>query len=264
MPRIVVNGSVLAYEIHGRADRHATLVLLHGLGSCAADWQPQVDVFASTHTVIAVDLANHGASRSARRLPTMETMAADVEGLLAALDLGAVHVMGLSIGGCVALALALRAPARVRSLVLVNAFARFQPAGAAAAVSLLVRLALVLGAPMSRLALHVACRLFPRPEQEGLRSAAAARLATNGRWAYLVTMAAIVRFDARRRLGEIRCPTLVIAGDRDTTIPLTAKQRLTRGIPDARLIVVADSGHVTNWDQPAMFNRIVGEFLTGR
>jgi pimeloyl-ACP methyl ester carboxylesterase len=99
--------------------------------------------------------------------------------------------------------------------------------------------------------------------QAGLRSAAAARIAGNGRRAYLTAIAALVRFDARRRLGEVRCPTLVVAGERDTTIPMAAKEALAHGIPAARLVVVPDSGHVTPWDQAGAFNRIVRDFLAG-
>jgi pimeloyl-ACP methyl ester carboxylesterase len=270
MPRIEVDDRVLTYEVHGAAHTGAeTLLLLHGLGSSGADWEPQIAAFEKTYTVIAVDLAGHGGSGhggspAPRRLPTVEAMAADVEIVLDALDVCAIHVIGLSIGGCVALALGLRAPARVRSLVLVNAFARLRPAGPRAAARMLTRVGLLLCAPMSTLGSYVARNMFPRPDQADLRAAAAARLAANGRRAYLAAVSALVRFDARRRLGEIHCPTLVVAGEHDTTIPLSAKQALARGIPGARLVVVPDSGHVTNLDQAAEFNRIVEAFLTDR
>jgi pimeloyl-ACP methyl ester carboxylesterase len=265
MPRIEADDRVLAYEVHGAAHIAAeTLLLLHGLGSSGADWEPQIAAFEKTYAIIAVDLAGHGRSPAPRRLPTVEAMAADVETVLDALDVRAIHVIGLSIGGCIALALALRAPARVRSLVLVNAFARLRPAGPRTAARMLTRVGLLLCAPMSTLGSYVARNVFPRPDQAGLRAAAAARLAANGRRAYLAAVSALVRFDVRRRLGEIHCPTLVVAGEHDTTIPLSAKQALARGIAGARLVVVPDSGHVTNLDQAAEFNRIVEAFLTDR
>jgi len=263
MPSIDVNGAVLAYEARGPRDAD-TLLLLHGLGSCAADWEPQLPAFEREYAVIAVDLAGHGRSTMLRGRPSIDAMAADVEVVLDTLGIRAAHVVGLSIGGCVALALALRAPGRVRSLVLVNTFARLRPAGPRAAARMLVRLALLLGAPMPALGRFVARTLFPHPAHTGLRATAAARLAANDRRAYFAAMRAIIRFDVRRRLGEIRCPTLVIAGACDGTIPLAAKQALADGIPGARLVVVLESGHVTNWDQPATFNRIVERFLTER
>jgi pimeloyl-ACP methyl ester carboxylesterase len=263
MPLIEVAGGTLAYEVHG-PPRDPALVLLHGLGSSSTDWAPQVAAFETSRAIVTVDLAGHGASPPSRAFPTVETMARDVEAILDGLGVRTADVIGLSLGGCVALALALRAPARVRSLVLVNAFARLRPAGPRAAARMLARFGLLVLAPMSVLGAFVARDLFPGPDQAGLRSAAAARIAGSGRRAYLTAIAALVRFDARRRLGEVRCPTLVVAGKRDPTIPMAAKEALAQGIPAARLVVVPDSGHVTNWDQTAAFNRIVGDFLARR
>jgi pimeloyl-ACP methyl ester carboxylesterase len=74
-------------------------------------------------------------------------------------------------------------------------------------------------------------------------------------------MRAIARFDVRRQLGDIRCPVLVIAGDRDLTIPSASKELLQRGLPNAQLLVVPDSGHATPVDQAEVFNRAVLEFI---
>jgi 3-oxoadipate enol-lactonase len=265
MPAIEVGSRVLAYEMHGPMhDGAEAILLLHGLGSSCADWEPQIAAFEKTYTVIAMDLAGHGGSAPARWLPTVEAMAVDVEAVLDAVGLRSVHVIGLSIGGCVALALALRAPERVRSLVLVNAFARLTPAGPRATARMVGRVGLLLCAPMSLLGAYVARTAFPRSDQVDLRVAAAARLSANRRRAYLAAVSALVRFDARGRLGHIRSPTLVIAGARDTTIALSAQHFLVGGIPGARLVVVPDSGHVTNLDQAAEFNRIVEAFLKDR
>jgi 3-oxoadipate enol-lactonase len=65
----------------------------------------------------------------------------------------------------------------------------------------------------------------------------------------------------RDRLGEIRCPTLVVAGDEDTTVPLAAKRLLAERIPGSRLEIIAASGHATPLDQPETFNRAILRFL---
>jgi pimeloyl-ACP methyl ester carboxylesterase len=188
-------------------------------------------------------------------------MAADLEALLAHLGVEGVHVIGLSLGGCVALALALTAPARVRSLVLINTFAQLRPAGMRGRLRGLGRVLLALGAPMATVAAYVAREAFPRPEHTALRAAATARLAANPRRHYLASLAMLVRFDVRESLCDIRCPTLVVAGERDATVPLAAKQLLARAIPGARLAVVADSGHVTPFDQADTLNRLLLEHL---
>ncbi|MBI3362736.1 MAG: alpha/beta fold hydrolase, partial [Chloroflexi bacterium] len=157
--------------------------------------------------------------------------------------------------------MAISQPARVRSLVLVNTFARLRPAGWRGALRFARRLWLLAFAPMRVTAAFIARGLFPRPEQRPFYEACVARLAANPRRAYFNTIRAIITFDATSRLREIARPTLVVAGERDPTIPLSAKEELARGIPGAQLIISTDSGHATPYDQAERFNRIVLEFV---
>jgi pimeloyl-ACP methyl ester carboxylesterase len=237
------------------------VVLLHGLGSSSADWPEQQTALQSGYRVIAVDLPGHGASPLPRGLLTVDGMAGDVAGLLEALDEAPAHVVGLSLGACVALRLALAAPGRVRSLTLVNPFARLHLAGPGDLARLAQRLLLLGIAPMATVADHVARRLFPWPEQRALYEAAVTSLSATSRAAYFAAMRALARFDARGQLAAIRQPTLVVTGDRDTSVPLGAKLALAAAIPRARLLVVPGSGHATPHDQPAAFNRALLDFL---
>jgi pimeloyl-ACP methyl ester carboxylesterase len=255
----------LYYERHGPSGGPA-VVFLHGLGSSAADWRWQVAAFAQRYRVITLDLPAHGRT-AGRGWPrrgrlSVEAMATAVTELLGRLGEAPAHVVGLSLGGCVALALAAAAPARVRSLTLVNTFARIRPAGWRGACRMLERIALLAVAPMPIIASRVAQSLFPGPAQAELRAAAVASLARNDKRAYVAAMRAVARFDARRRLAQVRCPTLVMAGAGDTTVPRAAAELLRRRIPNARLLVVPDSGHATPYDQPDLFNRLVLEFVS--
>jgi 3-oxoadipate enol-lactonase len=236
------------------------VVLLHGLGSSAADWPAQRAALEGCYRVAAVDLPGHGGSPLPSGSLTIERMARDVAALLARLD-GPAHVVGLSLGACVALRLALQAPARVRSLVLVNPFARVRTTGPGDVARLALRLLLLGTAPMDTVAAHVARRLFPWPEQRALYEAAVVSLAATSRRAYLAAMQALARFDARGQVAAIRHPTLIVAGDRDTSVPLAAKVTLAASIPRARLLVVPGSGHATPHDQPTAFNHAMLEFL---
>src|SRR5437764_10502314 len=105
------------------------VLLLHGLGSCGDDWGPQVPALIERYRVLVVDLPAHRHSPPTRGVPSIARMAAAVEHVLDGFGIDRAHVVGLSLGGCVALSLALRAPGRVRSLVLINGFARLRPAG---------------------------------------------------------------------------------------------------------------------------------------
>jgi pimeloyl-ACP methyl ester carboxylesterase len=105
------------YEIHGdpgpvRPAGGATVLLLHRLGSSGLDWPLQLPAFTACARVITVDLRGHGRSSGAG-WPTIEKLADDLAGLLRALAESAAHVVGLSQGGRVGLALAIRSPAQV-------------------------------------------------------------------------------------------------------------------------------------------------------
>jgi 3-oxoadipate enol-lactonase len=213
--------------------------------------------------VILVDLPGHGRSPLPPGRLTVEGMAREVDALLAHLGEGPTHVVGLSLGACVALALALRVPTRVRSLTLVNPFARLRPVGTRGALRMALRALLLGTAPMTTVAGLVARTVFSRPEQAALRAATAASLSRTSRRAYAATAGALAAFDARARLADVRCPTMVVAGIDDATVDIDAKDALARAITGARLVLVPDSGHVTNVDQPAAFNAVLREFLAG-
>ena len=259
MPHLPVNGLNLHYDLAGQAD--PPVIFLHGLGSSAADWALQIPVFAPRHRVITLDLRAHGETSNPNGGFTIEQMADDVAGLLARLEQPPAHVVALSLGGCVALALALHHSPRVQSLTLVNTFARYRPAGARSLYRQLKRVYLLYFAPMTRVAEFIAGGLFPKPEQHLYREAAIARLSKNHKSTYFAAIRALVRFNALDQLSAIRQPTLIVAGDRDTTVSLSAKETLHRAIPHSRLLIIPNSGHATPYDQFEVFNKEVLEFI---
>src|SRR3989441_461816 len=162
-PRTTKPPESVYYERRGRTDGAAPPVLfLHGLGSSAADWAPQLGPFGERYRLLLVDLPGHWRSALPRERLTIEAMAERVDALLDQLDTPPAHVVGLSLGGSVGLELALHAPARVRSLTLVNAFARLGPPDAAGGLRMLARLVLPRGAPLAVRGARLAPRAFPR------------------------------------------------------------------------------------------------------
>jgi 3-oxoadipate enol-lactonase len=125
------------------------MAVLHGPGSSADDWSLRLPAVTADYRVILVDLPGHGRSALPAARLTVDGMARDVEALLGHLGEGPAHVVGLSPGACVALALARRVPGRVRSLTLVNAFARLRPVDTRAALRLVARAVLLGTAPMT-------------------------------------------------------------------------------------------------------------------
>jgi len=258
MPKIALNGLQVYFEEQGFGD---VILFLHGLGSCSQDWLLQMPVFSAKFHVIAPDMRGHGRTDKPHGRISIAQLASDVVGLLDTLNVTQTHVVGLSLGGCVAQQMALDDPERIRSLALVNTFARFDPGKPGNAIPLAFRMAVLGLVGLPTQARFVAARLFPKPGQEPLRKMAAERIAANDPATYRRLLFAIRAFDVTNRLSEIICPTLVIAGDRDTTVPLRAKRLLAVSIPDARLEIVAGSGHATPIDQPEMFNRLVLNFV---
>jgi 3-oxoadipate enol-lactonase len=246
---------------YGEAGHGPPLVLLHGLGSSRNDWLLQLPTVIARYRTIAVDLRGHGGSPKPPGPYHLEQFAADVAQLLQRLDARPAHVVGISLGGAVAQQLALDFPELVRSLVLVNTAARFVSESWQQRLIGVRRVASVYLYGMERVAEAVAMRLFPKPEQAQLRRETVERIRNNDVAAYRATLWAIARFDVRTRLGEIACPTLVVAGDEDNTVPLASKRLLAERIPQSRLEIIAHSGHATPVDQPETFNRAVVQFL---
>ena len=107
----------LYYETVGQGP---PLLLLHGLGSSSQDWPLQIPDFAPHYTLLMPDIRGHGRSDKPAGPYHLTQFAADIRHLLAGLNIGPAHILGISMGGMVALQLALDTPQQVRSLILAN------------------------------------------------------------------------------------------------------------------------------------------------
>jgi 3-oxoadipate enol-lactonase len=261
MPYAHVNGLRLHYEISGAG--LSGLVFLHGLGSSADDWFWQLPALEPYFRCVVLDLRGHGQSDKPLGPYSIDLFASDVTALLRELGLATPHVLGLSLGGLVAQALAMRDPAAVRSLILINTFPGLWPPAMALLRPGLQRLSGLVRRPrMAETADHVARQLFPAAEQETLRTGAVTRLAQNDPDAYRATFRAVLRFrPTAAALRRVTCPALIVAGERDAVVPLVYKQRLSRLLPNARLIVIPGSGHASPIDAAETVNRTVLDFL---
>ena len=117
MPVHSVNGIDLYYEVAGQGE---PIVFVHGLGSSTRDWQSQVEFFSESHRVVTVDLRGHGQSSKPAKDYSIHQFADDLGQLLEKTENTPAHVVGLSLGGMVAMELAVSRPNLVRSLVIVN------------------------------------------------------------------------------------------------------------------------------------------------
>lgn len=254
----LIDAVELAY---GEAGHGPPLALIHGLGSSRNDWLLQLPALTERYRTVAPDLRGHGLSPKPAGPYRIGQMAADVALLLLRLNARPAHVLGISLGGAVAQQLALDHPELVRSLILVNTAPRFISGQWRQRLMGARRVANVYLHGMDQVAEDVARSLFPLLDQTALRLEAVERIRANDLKAYRACLWAIARFDVTDLLPLIGCPTLIVAGDRDATVPLASKRLLAERISDSRLEIVANSGHATPVDQPEAFNRLVLDFL---
>ena len=256
MHSVRVNGIRMSYVDSGTG---AALLLLHGLGGSHDEWRLQTAEFASPYRVIVPDLRGFGASE--RREPfTIYRHARDMMALLSALSIDKAHVVGLSMGGAVAIELTLRAPQVVASLVLVNTAPGFTLTNwqRRRMAWLRVLVALVLG--VGFMARVTGQGVFPWRSQRRLRRRFIARASHTSRWVYLATLRALTRWNAESRLHSIRVPTLVIGAEHDFTTS-DEKRRWCARIAGARFVEISTSHHLTQLDSPERLNRVIRAFL---
>lgn len=257
MPVLPIDGVEHYYELHGSGD---PVVLIHGLGSSARDWEYQRDAFAASYRVLVYDVRGHGRSAKPPGPYGVPLFARDLSALLRALDIPRAHLVGISMGGMIALQLAADSPGQVRSLVVTNTGPDLVPRTTREHFQVWQRKTIQRLLGMRRLGQVLGGRMFPKDEQADLRRMFVEHWAANDPRAYRDTFNGLVGWSVIHRLGAIACPVLVIAADQDYTA-LSVKQDMVARLPNARLAVVADSRHATPVEHPDEFNRLVLEFL---
>lgn len=257
MARLQANGIGIEYEIHGEG---TPLLFIHGLGSTRRDWDPQMTAFAKNYQVISFDLRGHGESDKPAGPYSIAMFAADAAALLRALNIEAVHVVGISLGGAIAFQLTLDHPDLVRSLTIVNSGPEAIVRGLLQKFGVWLRFQALRKGRIAQLGKAIGMKLFPAPESHAARDGFIERFAHNDPLAYEHSLRALIGWSVAERIGDIKCPVLSIAADKDYT-PLSFKEAYVARIPGAKLEVVADSRHALPMEKPAQFNAVLEKFL---
>jgi len=238
------------------------LVLLHGLGSSSRDWEYQVPAFAEHCHVIAPDFRGHGGSDRCDGY-TVPRFAADTWALLDHLGVGAPALLGYSMGGAVAMQMALDRPGAPTRLVLSNTLPSFRTDTLAKRWLLWTRLFLMGWLGPRRLSEVMSRRLYPRPDQAELRARVARRNAENDKNVYLETVRALTRWSAADRLDRLAMPVLILAAEQDYFLRHET-EAFASALPDARVVHFPGTRHGLPLELPEAFNRAVLEFLLSR
>lgn len=267
MARLEVNGVHLNVETAGEGP---PVVLLHGFTGSAATWAAHTDGFSAHHTVVAVDLLGHGLS-DAPEDPRRYRLGFCIEDVLAVLDrlgIARASLLGYSMGGRVALAVAIAAPERLTALVIESASPGIRDAGArrerAARDEELAKSILEGGVEAfvdrwEHQPLFASQRALADPVRLALR---AQRLRGNalGLANSLRGLGQGVQPPLHDFLPQIPVPTLIVVGALDETYTAVARE-MSEMIPDSRLAVVPGAGHAVHLEQPEHFRQMVLEFL---
>lgn len=235
------------------------LVLLASLGSDASMWRPQVRALRDTHRIIRVDARGHGRSSAPPGPYRLADLGGDVIAVLDDLGIAAAHVCGVSLGGQTALWLAIHHPDRLLSLTAANTAAKVGSSEGWQARIDAVRTHGLAGIRDDVLARFFAPG-FADADPDGFAEAQQA-FTTADDAGYAACCAALAGADLRQEVGRITVSTLVIGGDVDVATPPTDAQWLHQAIPDSRLLILDDAGHLSNLDQPERFTAALAEHI---
>jgi 3-oxoadipate enol-lactonase len=250
------------YFLDPNPSGHPAVLLLHGLGADGSSWTLQLPALTEAgFRSIAPDAPGFGGSPYDGHGWSIRRVAARMAELLKELGTGPAHVVGLSMGGVMAQQFALDFPHLTQKLVLVSTFSVLRPENFGGWWYFTRRAAAVLTLGLTAQARIVAQRVFPEPRYAPLREMLVEVISRADPRAYRKAMLSLSLFDSRKRLGQIKVPTLVVTGAQDTTVAPARQRLLVDGIPGARQVVLAGAGHAASVDRPDEFNRLMIEFL---
>ncbi len=257
------------FETTGPADA-PPLLLIMGMGFSSRAWATLPSLLADRFRVITFDNRGTGRSSGTGAVFRVKDMAEDAVAVLDAAGARRACVFGVSMGGMVALELALESPERVRALVLGATFAGWlgsrKPSPA-------VISDIVVGGVLSRMGMHrlLGQALVSGDVVENEYGKLSAWIEAGERVSprlLVQQMTAVTLHATTSRLGKVACPTLVLTGDSDRLVPEKNSRRLAELIPGARLVVLGGAGHCFPLEQPeetlAELVRFLGEEVPAR
>ena len=255
-------GLRLAYDDQGTG---LPLVFLHAFPLNRTMWASQIAVLSHDFRTIAIDFRGHGESDAPLWNFSLEQYADDVCALLDHLGLPQAVLVGLSMGGYVSLAFSMKYADRLKALVLADTRAQADTEEGRTGRFHLAQTALKEGSRA------VADTMLPKllgatsreakPELVDYVKDTILTTPVSGIITDLMAMAD--RPDSVRHLSVLSCPTLIVVGQEDNTTPLSDAQLMADRISGARLAIIPSAGHLSNLEQPQVFNDLIRNFVEG-
>ena len=252
-----------AYSVAGEGD---ALVLIHGVGMNRGVWAPQVDALQDSFRVVSYDMLGHGASRLPTALPVLDEYAAQLAALLDHLQIDVAHVVGHSMGSLIALEFALQYPARVASVVALNAVYDRTPTQRA---TVMQRAASLEGGGLEQPSIDATvARWFDDPVPGHLAQVAElvrSLLETVNPEGYARTYRLFASSDQAHvgRLPQLTVPALFMTGECDPNSSPAMSHSMATAAPRGRAEIIANERHMMNVTAPAIVNQRLGQFIRG-
>jgi len=260
MPSATVNGLPYDYEEKGSG---FPIVFAHGLTFDRHMWDHQVETLSSRYRCIAYDFLGHGGSPLGPEGYSLEDEAENLHALMAQWGASPAHIVGLSMGGMVALRLALAQPQDVRSLTILDASAEEELPERAPLYEQLAATAKAQGPQTvaDPVVGFMFSRGFVESQPETVEAYKRSFGALDMEGLERATKAVSRRTTVLARIPQIAAPTLVMVGSEDISTTADKAQHIADGIRGARLETVAGSGHMTPVEQPERISELLSAFL---
>ena len=255
----IADGSPRIFWERDGSSHGEKVVFIHALGCNLDLWDAIVPLIPADFQSIRYDLSGHGRSAAGPDELSIEDHAQDLIHVLDECGAEDANLVGVSVGGMIALAAALMEPSRIRRLVLCATAGRI---GSVERWS--ERIAMVRGQGLNALADGILMRWFApgfAEREPGVLRQARAWLVNMPANGYVASCAALRDTDLRPLLSGIRCPALVLCGEDDVATPPQWGRELAAALPDARFELIAGAGHLPPLEQPLAFARALERFL---
>ena len=272
LKRVEIDGTPINYVDVGSPGVDDPVVLVHGLGGQWQNWLENIPRLAQERRVLALDLPGFGLTpEPADGEISISGYGRCVDAFCDRLGVGEVDVVGNSMGGFIAAEVAIQFPERVSRLALVSA------AGISSADALQAPV-LTIGRLATAIATNTAARhraLAARPISRHASLALVARhprllkpdlayegfFKGSGKPGFDDALRACLGYDFRERLPDVKVPTLIVWGEKDSVIPVRDADEFERLIADSRKLVMRDTGHIPMAERPEAFNDVLTDFL---
>jgi len=255
---ITANGITVTYELAGSGP---FVTLSHSLATNLHMWDEQMAALAKHFTVLRYDTRGHGGTEAPAGAYTLEQLADDAHALLRTLGIDTTHWVGLSMGGMIGQTFALKYPGVLASMVLADTTSRYP---AAAQPAWIDRIRAVQEHGVGVVAEATLGRWFTEPFRQShpqVMERIGGYIRATPVAGFVGCCHALSTIDLTHRLGDIRCPTLVIVGEQDPGTPVEMSRDIHRGIPGSELVIIPAAAHLSNVEQPQAFNDALLGFL---